>query len=312
MIYNNGEMLDSFLPKPLDGVRDLSYGAQSVSRADLITERHRLEAELRAIKDPTFREPFEPPSLPVGYVSHETDSTEVKALGDELNERLRFVRKSLTEHESTVLIFQAAVEKRSQDEADFRAALTLAIEAGKDIPEPVDHEDLTPLHKSLSKLEGAITVGVKVADESRAKLDEAYEDLYASAEYRGWADKELAKRTQDAVRALELLRTALGARESVLSNLPDAYADLDGVPFVEPMARRNRLGFGGMDPYSSNEKSISVEEALSKVESVTIPGDGIRKWSKSQLSNEELEDYADRAAFEKIERDSDSFGSGRE
>ncbi|WP_215448597.1 hypothetical protein [Streptomyces sp. ATCC 21386] len=296
MIYNNGEMLDSFLPKPLDGVPDLSYGAQSVSQADLINERHRLEAELRAIKDPTFREPFEAPTLPLGYVSHETDSEGVKVLGQELDKRLSFVQKSLSDHEAELIAFQAAVDKRSQDEAEYQAGLTRAVEAGADIPEPVDHEDLAPLHKLLTKLENGITVGAKVAHDSRIKLDEAYEELFASEEYRKWADREISKRTQDAAKALELLRTALGARESVLSNLPNAYADRDGVPFVEPV----KLGRGGMDPYSSDQKSVSLSEALSKVESVTIPGDGIQKWKLDQLDEDEKQDYAERAARAKV------------
>ncbi|WP_327724755.1 hypothetical protein [Streptomyces europaeiscabiei] len=296
MIYNS-EVLDSYLPKPLDGIPDLSYGSQSVSQADLINERHRLESELRAIKDPTFREPFEAPALPNGYAEHETDDSAVKALGQELTKRIAYVQNNLSDHESAVIAFQAAVDKRSQDEAEYQAALTQAVEAGADIPDPVDHEDLAPLHKALSKLEGAITVGAKVAHESRAKLDQAYEELFASEEYRKWADREISKRTQDAAKALELLRTALSARESVLSNLPDAFADLDGVPYVQPV----NLGRGGMDPYSSDQKSVSLSEALTKVESVTIPGDGIRKWKLDQLDEDEKQDYSERAARARIE-----------
>ncbi|MFF3405731.1 hypothetical protein ACFYW8_05845 [Streptomyces sp. NPDC002742] len=294
--------MTTYMPERFDDIPDLTYNAQPVNMAHVAYERTRideLEKELSQKNDPTYRAAFEAPALPPRYTEHETDDTAVKALGKDLVNRLAYVERNRSEYEVQTVDFLAMVSRRKQDEADYQSRLFQSVENGDDIPDPVDHQDLTPLHRQLNKLEGAIAVGAKVAHESRAKLDAAYQDLYASDSYRKWADKEISKRTQDAVKALELLRIALDSRASVIGKLPDAFADSDGVAFVRPV----NLGRGGMDPYAEDKKEVSLSEALSKIESVTIPGDGIRKWSKAQLSDDELESYADRSAKSKAARE---------
>ncbi|MGV9569012.1 hypothetical protein ACWDRX_05080 [Streptomyces nigra] len=294
--------MTTFMPEPFNDVPDLTYGAQSVSMAHVAYERTRidqLEQELKQKSDPTYRAGFEFPALPNPYSEHETDSAEVKALGTELTNRLEYVERNSSGWEVQTVAFQGAVSRRTQDEADYQARLTRAVESGDDIPDPVEHEDLGPMHKELNKLENAIRVGARIAHDTRAKLDAAYLDLYASDSYRKWADREISKRTQDAVKALELLRTALTSREAVIGKLPNAFTDSDGVAFVQPV----NLGRGGMNPYGQEENPITTTKALDHLHSVTIPGDGIRKWSKAQLSDDELEDYADRAAKAKAERE---------
>ncbi|MFE0131768.1 hypothetical protein ACFWY6_09340 [Streptomyces sp. NPDC059037] len=300
MIYGNGELLESYMPKPMDDVPDMSYGAQPISMGHLVQERDKFERELSQLKDPAYREPFELPTLPAGYQEHKTDDAAVKAAGKELNQRLSYIQKNSDEYEIQLAEFQGAVSRRAKNEADYQARVATAVEAEEDIPDPVEHENLPPLHKELNKLENAITVGVKIAHESRAKLDEAYENLYSSEPYRKWADKEIAALTENAAKAVALLREVLASREALVAKLPDAFADLDGVPFIEPVARRNSIGFGGMDPFSGEEKSVSLGEALAKLESVTIPGDGIRPWKLDQLNEEERQVYAERAARAKV------------
>ncbi|MFE9435474.1 hypothetical protein [Streptomyces sp. NPDC006640] len=294
--------MTTYMPERFDDIPDLTYNAQPVNMGHVAYERTRidqLEMELKQKSDPTYRAGFEAPALPNGYTEHETDDSAVKVAGKELTNRLEYVERNRSEYEVQTVDFIAMVARRKQVESDYQARLVQSVAAGEDIPDPVDHEDLGPLHKQLNKLENAITVGAKVAHESRDKLDAAYQDLYASDSYRKWADKEISKRTQDAAKALELLRTALDSRASVIGRLPDAFTDSDGVAFVQPV----KLGRGGLDPYAEEEKEVSLGEALSKIESATIPGDGIRKWSKSQLSDEELESYADRSAKSKANRE---------
>ncbi|MHC5261291.1 hypothetical protein ACYSUO_25695 [Streptomyces sp. UC4497] len=290
------------MPKRYDDLPDLHPNAQPASMGHIQVEREKFENEIKQLKDPTYRKGFLTPAPPYGYQEHETDSKDVKTLGQELNKRLEYVSRSEAEWQVQSVAFQETISRRKQDETDYQSRLKAAIEAGEEVPEPIEHEDLAPLHKELNKLENAITVGTTVAHESRAKLDQAYQDLYSSAVYRTWAEKEMEQRTKDAVKALGLLRDALNARDAVVGKLPDAFADINGVEFVSVAQRRNSLGFGGMDPYASDNPSFSLADALAKVESATIPGDGIRKWSKSQLDESEKENYADRAARAEVER----------
>ncbi|MFD3561644.1 hypothetical protein ACFWVU_18460 [Streptomyces sp. NPDC058686] len=303
MIYNNGEVLTAHMPKPMDDVPDLSYGSQPVFMGHLQAERNKIEQELSQLKDPTYRADFEAPALPYGYQEHKTDDAAVKAAGKELAKRLEYVERNAAEWQIQTVAFQEAVSRRGLDEAEYQTRLTQAVENGEDVPDSVEHEDLAPLHKELNKLENAITVGARVAHESRDKLDAAYENLYASETYRRYADREIQALTDNAAKAVALLRDALASREVLVDRLPDAFADLDGVPFAEPVSRRNSLGVGGMDPYGGDGAVVfSLGDALAKLESVTIPGDGIRPWKLDQLDDEEKQDYAERAARAKVER----------
>ncbi|WP_326788742.1 hypothetical protein [Streptomyces sp. NBC_00151] len=299
MIYNNGEILDSFLPESMDDVADLSYGSQPASMAHIQSERNKFQQELSQLKDPTYREPFEVPDLPAGYQEHKTDDDAVKEAGRDLTRRLEYVERNCSEWEIQNVDFLASVSRRKQVEADYQSRLNQAVENGEDIPDPVEHEDLSPLHKELNRLEAGIRVGAKVALESREKLDAAYEILWASSAYRRYFDKEMTALTENAAKATALYREARSAIDALVAKLPDAFADLDGVPFVVPV----KLGFGGMDPYASGEKEVSLSEALSKIESATVPGDGIGKWKLDQLTEDEKQSYAERAARAKVERE---------
>ncbi|WP_330279779.1 MULTISPECIES: hypothetical protein [unclassified Streptomyces] len=295
-------MPETFNPILDFDVPSLEYRDQPVNQAhvnQLERENRKLADKLDYLTDPTKRKPFEIPSLAVGYQEHSTDDTGVKKVGAELTKRLSYVEKQIDSHQIQMVAFLDSVARRATNEQDHEKALIAAVEAGKDAPAPIVHDDLSGSHAELNRLESAITTGARLAHETRDVLELEYQRLYRTESYRVWANKEIEQRNKDAAKAAALLREALSARDAVINKLPNAFADPDGVAFVEPV----KLGRGGMDPnvIAGSAAEFTTGDALAKLESVTIPGDGIRKWSVSQLTEDEKQDYARRAAQAKME-----------
>ncbi|MFE7837842.1 hypothetical protein ACFU53_17895 [Streptomyces sp. NPDC057474] len=284
--------MTTFMPERFDDIPDLTYSAQPVNMAHVAYERTRidqLEQELKQKSDPTYRAIFEAPALPDSYTEHEIDDATVKAAGKDLTRRLEYVAKHLAEHEVQSVAFQQTISRRKRDEADYQARLTQAVENGENIPDPAEHDDLTPLHKELTKLENAIKVGANVAHESRAKLDSAYLDLWASEPYRKWADRDRDKRWADYRKAVDLVNTALSAIESINSKLPHPYGDENGIPFEAPV----NLGRGGLDPNTQGQAKPTIREALS-----ILTQHQVKAYKLAQLDSDQKQDYSERARIE--------------
>jgi hypothetical protein len=294
----------TYSPKIDFDVPSLEYKDQTVNQAHLIEvarKNKELQSQLDYLTDPTKRKPFEIPALPAGYREHaSTDDSGVKKAGTELVKRLEYVGKQIDAHQIQMVAFLDSVAQRSPAEQAYEKALTAAVEAGKDAPAPITHGDLSGAHAELNRLESAITTGARLAHETRSFLDSEYQRLYRTDAYCRYSDKETATLTENAAKAVALLREILSSRDALLNKLPDAFSDSDGVPFVEPV----KLGSGGLDPnLIAGGTAFSIGDALAKLEAATIPGDGIRKWSVSQLDEDEKEDYAARSARAKIERE---------
>ncbi|MFJ1808718.1 MULTISPECIES: hypothetical protein [unclassified Streptomyces] len=296
-------MPETFNPILDFDVPSLEYRHQPVNQAhvnQLERENRKLADKLEYLTDPTKRKPFEIPALPAGYQEHSTDDAGVKKAGTELVKRLAYVGRQIDSHQIQMVAFLDSIAQRSTAEQAYEKALTAAVEAGKDAPAPITHDDLSGLHAELNRLESAIATGARLAHEARRVLDSEYERLYRTDAFSRYSDKEATALTEDASKAVALLREIFSRRDALLSKLPDAFADLDGVPFVVPV----KLGRGGLDPnVTAGGATFSIGEALAKLEAATIPGDGIRKWSVSQLTEEEKSDYADRAARAKVDRE---------
>lgn len=289
MTYGNPETFAdlpdrAFYPAPAN-----QGHVQEVERQNRI-----LEEKVNYLSDPTLRKPFEIPDLPAGYQEHKTDDAAVKAAGKDLTSRLDYVKKQIGIHSVDLASFEIAVSQRAANEAEYQSRLTQAVENGEDIPDPVDQEDLTPLHKELNKLESAITVGTRVAHESRIKLNDAYEILYASESYRKWADSEKDKRWADFAKAVELASAALAVIEGIDGKLPHPYGDENGILFEAPV----NLGRGGLDPNARGQAKPSIRGALN-----VLAQNEVKAYKLSQLDDEEKQDYAERAARAKVERE---------
>ncbi|MBK3628044.1 hypothetical protein JHN59_25015 [Streptomyces sp. MBT49] len=289
------------MPERFDDIPDLTYTAQPVNMAHVAHERTRideLEQELKQKSDPTYRAAFEAPDLPNGYTEHETDDAAVKAAGKELVSRLEYVERNRSEWEIQNADFVAKVSRRKQDEADYQSRVTKAVVNGADIPDPVEHEDLGPVHRELNKLESAITVGARVAHESRAKLDTAYRDLFASDSYRAWADKERDKRWADVRKAVDLVDIALSAIESINSKLPHPYGDKYGTPYEAPVERV----YGGLNGFAEQQEDHkpTIREAVSILQEHEP-----KAYKLSQLDEDDKAHYALRSAEAKMDREAE-------
>ncbi|MEU3394992.1 hypothetical protein [Streptomyces albidoflavus] len=283
---------------------NMMYSNSPASQVDLNNAAQKirqLEDQLARQNDPEKRKFYSLPALPSEYLSHSTDDQGVKEVGERLNKALGFVLDRVTEYDTRCEEFREKVEARRKAKAEHQELISQAIETGERVS-PLSLEDLAPVHAVLDSLEDELRVGVRKANECASRLTEEYQRLYATEDYRKFAEKEAEKHSQALAKAIELARKALASRSAVLGTLPDAHADVNGVDFV-PVPRSNGLGFGGMDPFGNSSKPITADSALEHLEDLSVPGEGIRKWSLSQLDEEEKKSYAKRAAKAKVDRE---------
>lgn len=259
----------------------------------------KLKQELNRRDDPTYRDPFNIPEAPSGYVSHETDDQGVKDAAKAFIAASNYLAKQVTEYTIQEIAFEAAIADQRKTLADYEAAVTKAVEAGKDAPDYPDlrPDDLKAIHRTMDGLELVIQTAAGKTAEAASKLRSERARLYASPTYHKWAEKELSRLTEELAEAAKAARDAASEREAIIGNLPDAFADLNGVAFKEPVKLGNNIA---SSPYKD---AASLDEALDVVWNAAIPGDGIRPWKADQLSPEAREDYETRAATAKVKRD---------
>ncbi|MFD7031861.1 hypothetical protein ACFWAR_27920 [Streptomyces sp. NPDC059917] len=269
-------------------------------------DSHRHDSEISQIGsridelDPTLRPIFEIPAIPAAHAPHVKDDKGVKDAAKVLDDMLAYLSKNADAHESAIGNFRDVISKRRTIVADYEAAVSEAVSHGEDAPDypELDEKALADAHRSLNKLETVIPMAAEKAAEAASKLLSEVSRLRATQGYRKWAEKEAEARNTAALECLAGLRIALAERDEILDSLPDAFSDFDGVPF-EPIQERNSLGFGGLDPHGGNPASL--RESLASVEAAMTPGDGIRPWMSSQLSEEAQGGYSSRAALAKID-----------
>ncbi|GAA2442985.1 hypothetical protein ACFPFX_09205 [Streptomyces mauvecolor] len=283
------------------------YGTQTTNVNQLQAERDRiskLEAENARMKDPTHRDAFDYPDIPTGYEPHTTDDRGVKAAGAALNKSITYLSALVSQHRAEQGEFEAVTSGRRQALADYQDAVSAAVAAGKEVPPlpALDDDALKAAHAELDRLEAGIPVAALAASQRLAELCSELERLHATPAYRKWADPEGERLTAVMAKARQEYADAYAEREAIFRNLPDAFSDADGVPFIPEQGRRNSLGVGGLDP-NGGDGSLTPAEALSVLERAVTPGAGVRPWMASQLPPEIREDYEKRAAAARIKRE---------
>ncbi|MFI5760199.1 hypothetical protein ACIA8F_04575 [Streptomyces sp. NPDC051563] len=258
-----------------------------------------LEAKLRRQSEPTHREAFKVPPTASAYDPHSTDDGGVKTAGKNLDKARAYLSDLLTEHAARQAEFATAVEGRHRSLTKHQEAVSAAVQAGKPLPPApapaMNDTALITAHSSLDRLEAGIPVAAENVAARAAELASERERCWATPAYRKWADKELQRLTDEVATAVQTIRGSLAARKSIISHLPDACADLDGVEFKR---LGNRLGTGGLNPGGNN--GVSAAEALEKISEMATPGKGVRYWMASQLSPAERENYEQRKAAKQI------------
>lgn len=256
-----------------------------------------LEAKLRRQSEPTHRDAFEPPEVGAGYEPHSTDDAGVKTAGKSLDKARAYLADLLAERAAFQAEFDTAAAGRHRLLAEHQEAVSAAVQAGKPLPPApaLDDACLTASHGSLDRLEAGIPVAAENVATRAAELISERGRCWATPAYRKWADKELQRLTDEIAADVQTIRDSLAARKVITSNLPDPFADLDGVVFKRV---GNRLGTGGLNPGGNH--GITTAEALEKIAATATPGAGIRPWMASQLSPAERENYEQRKAAKQI------------
>ncbi|MFM9695809.1 hypothetical protein [Streptomyces europaeiscabiei] len=284
----------SYMPERFDDIPDMGFNKAPANQghiSELERKNRLLEEKVRYLSDPTYRKPFDAPALPSAYSEHPTDGKGVKDTGAKLNSLIEYVVKKMDSQAIQIVALQDKVSQRSRDEENYQVQVSAAVKAGEDAPAPAAHEDLTPMHTELNRLEVAIIAGVDLAQEARSALDDEYERLYRTSEFRAWADKERDKQWAAVRKAADLADIALSAIESINSKLPYPHGDENGIPFEAPV----NLGRGGLDPNTQGQAEPTIREALSILAQYEVEA-----YKLSQLDDDQKQDYAERAARHKV------------
>ncbi|WP_328298742.1 hypothetical protein OG389_13625 [Streptomyces sp. NBC_00435] len=249
---------------------------------------------------PTYRPRFDMPEIPASYQPHSTDDKGVKDAGKALDNAVAYLSRNAEAHEAAATAFGEVVNERRTAIAEYESAVSEAVSKGMDAPEypELDEKALTAAHRELNKLETVIPAAAGKADDAVSAFAAERSRLRATATYRKWADKEAATKNEAAVKALNALREALAERDTILGTLPDAFSDMNGVPFQE-LRSGNTFGSGGLAGSSAGPASLG--DSLAFVEAAVTPGEGVSPWMPSQLPPEAREEYAGRVAHSKID-----------